>query len=161
MIAGVEALLYATIWAALALFVAAEFGRDARGASSGPARAASLAGAALAIVHTLLVFHLRYHWNHDAAVAATARTGGDVYGVAWRGSLYVNYVFIALWLLAAWRWTHWLWRGFVLLMVVNGAVVFARPVARPFGVVLVALLLWAWLGRRRATGRADPGSVSA
>jgi hypothetical protein len=37
---------------------------------------------------------------------------------------------------------------FVLTMVVNGAVVFARPAARLFGVLLIAVLLWAWRPRR-------------
>jgi hypothetical protein len=37
---------------------------------------------------------------------------------------------------------------FVLTMVVNGAIVFARPTARPFGVLLTAVLLWAWQPRR-------------
>ena len=30
----------------------------------------------------------------------------------------------------------------------NGAIVFARPAARPFGAVLTAALLWAWWPRR-------------
>lgn len=142
-----EALLYATIWAALALFTLGEIGRSRLGHAGGPAgwvRPAHIAGALLAIAHALLALHLRYHWNHEAAVAATARQGAAYYGLEWRGSLYVNYVFLALWLLAAWRWRHWLWRGFVLLMAVNGAIVFARPAARPFGAALTALLLWAW-----------------
>ena len=71
----------------------------------------------------------------------------SLYGFAWRGSLYVNYVFLALWLLAAWTWRHWAWRAFVLTMIVNGAIVFARPGARPLGAVLVAALLWAWWPR--------------
>jgi len=40
----------------------------------------------------------------------------------------------ALWLLAAWSWRHWAWRAFVLTMVVNAAIVFARPSAHPLGV---------------------------
>ena len=56
----------------------------------------------------------------------------------------MNYLFLALWIAVAWRWRHWLWRLFVLVMVVNGAILFARPGARPFGALLVALLVWAW-----------------
>ena len=56
----------------------------------------------------------------------------------------MNYAFLGLWLLAAWTWRHWAWRAFVLMMIVNGAIIFARPAARPLGVLLVAALLWAW-----------------
>jgi hypothetical protein len=72
-------------------------------------------------VHSLIAFSVRYNWDHDAAVRATATQAAEIYGVAWRGSLYVNYVFLALWLLAAWPWRHWGWRVFVLTMVVNSA----------------------------------------
>jgi hypothetical protein len=143
----VEALLYATIWSALALFVLAEIGRGPLADGVRPAswvRFAYIAGALLAVGHAILVFHLRYDWNHETAVRETARQGAALYGVEFRGGLYLNYLFIALWLVAGWRWTHWLWRGFVLLMIVNGAVVFVRPAARPLGAALVALLIWAW-----------------
>jgi hypothetical protein len=50
-------------------------------------------------------------------------------------------------LLVAWDWRHWAWRVFVLMMVANGAIVFARPAARPFGAMLAAALLWAWWPR--------------
>jgi hypothetical protein len=152
----VEFLLYATIWIALALFAMAEVGRRplARGgAAAAWTRPVLVAGALLAIVHALLVFHLRYDWAHETAVRETARQGATLYGFEFRGALYVNYLFIALWLAAAWRWTHWLWRGFVLLMIVNGAIVFARPVARPLGIALVAVLLWAWRRPPRTTAR--------
>jgi hypothetical protein len=143
----VEPLLYATIWIALTLLVLAEIGKGPlarNGQAAAWTRAVSVAGALLAVAHAILVFHLRYDWSHETAVRETARQGAALYGLEFRGGLYLNYLFIALWLLAAWRWTHWLWRGFVLLMVVNGAIVFVRPAARPFGLALVALLLWAW-----------------
>ena len=144
-------MLYATIWMALTLLVLAEAGKGplARGGQPAAwARTAWVAGALLAVAHALLVFHLRYDWNHETAVRETARQGAALYGMEWRGSLYVNYVFIALWLLAAWQWRHWLWRGFVLLMVLNGAVLFARPLARAPGIILVAVLVWAWWKRK-------------
>ena len=150
-----EGLLYATIWLALALLVLAEIGRGPRGgAAMAWARPAWIVSALFAIAHALLVFHLRYGWDHETAVRETARQGAALYGMEWRGSLYVNYLFITLWLIAAWRWTHWLWRGFVLMMIVNGAILFARPIARPFGAVLVALLAWAWLRTARSGANA-------
>jgi hypothetical protein len=144
--------LFVTIWVALALFAIAEAGKGPLLIDGRPprwARPASILGALLAIAHALIAFHARYHWDHEAAVVATATQAAALYGAAWSGSLYVNYVFLALWLLPAWQWRHWLWRAFVLTMIVNGAILFARPAARPFGVVLVGVLLWAWSPSRR------------
>jgi hypothetical protein len=144
-------LLFLTIWVALVLFVFAEAGKGPLRADGHPARWARpawISGALLAIVHAVMAFAIRYGWDHEVAVQATAAQAAGIYGFAWRGSLYVNYVFLALWLLAAWSWRHWAWRAFVLTMVVNGAIVFARPAARPFGAVLTAALLWAWWPRR-------------
>lgn len=132
-------LLYATIWIALSLLVIAEIGRPARWA-----RAAWVAGGVLAAVHALLALAIRYHWDHETAVVETARQGAALYGFTWRGSIYVNYAFLLLWLTVGWTWRHWLWRAFVLTMMINGAIVFARPAARPAGVVLVLALAGAW-----------------
>jgi hypothetical protein len=143
--------LFVTIWMALALMVIAEVGKGPLAIDGRPpwwAWPAWIAGAVLAIVHAVIAFAVRYHWDHEAAVLATAAQAAEIYGVAWRGSLYVNYVFLALWLLAAWSWRYWAWRAFVVTMIVNGAIVFARPAARPFGAVLVAVLCWAWWPRR-------------
>jgi hypothetical protein len=143
--------LFVTIWVALALFAVAEAGKGPLVADGRPpwwARPAWILGALFAILHSVIAFAVRYNWDHETAVRATATQAAEIYGVAWRGSLYVNYVFLALWLLVAWPWRHWVWRVFVLTMVVNGAIMFARPAARPFGVILVAVLLWAWWRRR-------------
>jgi hypothetical protein len=143
--------LLATIWIALALFVLAEAGKGPLAEGERPASWARLAwtlGALLLVVHAFIAFATRYEWDHERAVRETALQGAAFYGVAWRGSIYVNYAFIVLWLAFAWRWRNWWWRAFALLMIVNGAIVFARPIARPFGILLIAALLWAWLPRR-------------
>lgn len=146
-------LLYATIWIALTLLVVAEIGRPARWA-----RAAWLTGGVFAIVHALLALAVRFQWDHALAVRETARQSAVLYGFAWSGSIYVNYVFLALWVGLGWRWRNWWWRTFVIVMVVNGAVLFARPGARPFGAVLVALLVWTWIKPGRV--RKAPGAVA-
>lgn len=140
-------LLSATIWIALVLLVAAEVGKGPLAHGGRPAhwvRPAWLAGGALAIIHAVLALAIRYRWDHALAVRETASQGAALYGFTWSGSIYVNYVFLALWIAVAWRWQNWLWRLFVLVMVVNGAILFARPIARPFGALLAALLVWAW-----------------
>ena len=144
-------MLFLTIWLALALFVVAEAGKGPLATAGGAARWARpawIVGALFAIVHAVVALAVRYGWDHEAAVRATAEQSAAFYGFGWRGSIYVNYVFLALWLVAAWSWRHWAWRAFVLTMIVNGAIVFARPGARPFGTVVVLALLWAWWTRR-------------
>jgi hypothetical protein len=141
-------LLYGTIWMALVLFVAAEAGKGplaAGGRAAAWARPVWTLGAIVGILHAVLAFATRYNWDHEAAVVATAQQGAALYGFAWRGSIYVNYIFLLLWLTVAWTWRHWVWRAFVLMMIVNGAIIFARPAARPFGVAIVCVLVWAWM----------------
>lgn len=162
--------LYATIWTALGLFVAAEAGKRAleRG---GPAnewswRAWTL-GAALCVLHMGIAFGARHGWSHSAAVAETARQTAEVYGVAWEGGIYVNYLFASLWLAEAWwwradpdgyssrsRWLTWLLRGFYFLILVNATFVFASPAGRVAGVPLLATLAWAWRPSKRSAGSA-------
>jgi hypothetical protein len=94
-------MLFVTIWIALALFAIGEAGKGPLVTDGRPpwwARPAWILGALFAIVHSLIAFAVRYHWDHEAAVRATATQAAEIYGVAWRGSLYVNYVFLALWL---------------------------------------------------------------
>jgi hypothetical protein len=153
--------LYATIWLALALFVAAEAGRRRLSVGSRPApwaRPALVLGALLMTGHVLLALASRYGWDHEAAVRETARQAGAVYGFEWRGNIYVSYAFVVLWIVEIWRWpvaddraapgnttVAWALRAFFFLIIFNGAVVFATTIwSRALGSLLVAILAWAW-----------------
>ena len=152
--------LYATVWIALALFVAGEAGKRALergGAAVGRLWLASTLGAFLCTAHMLIAFAVRHGWSHAVAVAVTARQTAEVFGVSWGGGVYVNYLFVTLWLTeACWwraaplayarrpRWIDWALRAFYALVIVNAAIVFASPAGRVAGVPLVAALLWAW-----------------
>jgi hypothetical protein len=159
--------LYATVWAALALFAMAEAGRSRFANDRGPAswaRPALLTGACLMVTHVLIALGLRYSWNHDAAVAETARQAAAVYGFEWRGNIYVSYAFVLIWALEVWRWRSrqiaawvepatWAWRGFALLIIANGAIVFATTtLSRAAGTLVVAALIWAWWPRLALAG---------
>jgi hypothetical protein len=172
----VTAALYATIWIALTLFAIGEAGAGRLARRHQPATwawGASMLGAAFAAVHVLIALAIQYNWDHDAAVAGTARQAAALYGFEWRGSIYVSYTFLLCWFAAAvflrprpagnaaLRWLMWLWRGFALIVIVNGAIVFTRPAWRPLGVALVAMMLWSWLPwlpphPRGAGGTASP-----
>ena len=156
--------VYATIWLSLAGLLAGELGRRRHRQSGVPAplaQAASAAGVGLGVLHSLLALHFAYDWDHARAVAVAASRAEQVYGIAWSGSVYANYVFLAWWAAETlWWWQspraffrrpvvlEGLWRLLVFAMVVNGAVIFASATGRIAGVPLVAGLLWVWRPRR-------------
>ena len=118
------------------------------------ARASWTIGIALALIHVFLAFQMIHGWDHEAAIAATVRPVAERFGVSWRGGIYVNYVFLMLWLAdVCWWWlspvSHALrpqrferarmaafW-----FMFLNGAVVFASGTGRIVGAMSVALVL--------------------
>jgi hypothetical protein len=161
--------LYATIWISLLGLLIGEFGRHRHRPPLVPVRlalTASAAGLMLGVVHSLLALAIVYDWNHDTAAAVTAQRAATVYRVAWTGSIYVNYVFLAWWAAdLIWWWRspetfarrpvviEWLWRLLTFTMVVNGAVVFASPAGRIAGVLMVTSLLVAWWPAARPAHR--------
>ena len=146
---------YLTIWAALALFVLGEVGRsqgDRFPTLARWGRTMSAAGLLLALVHTGLAFDVFHHWSHEDAVLKTAQQTRDVFGLAVGAGVYVNYVFFAVWLLDVLFWRPvdkaslglWLIRAFYMLIIFNGAVVFAAGWRRALGATLVLALAAAW-----------------
>jgi hypothetical protein len=120
------------------------------------ARAIWTIGISLAVIHVVLAFHLVYAWDHEAAVAATARQAADRFGWGWRGGIYVNYVFLAWWLAdVGWWWLAPASRAarsprietarlaVFTFMFLNGAVVFASGTGRLVGVASVTVVLLA------------------
>jgi hypothetical protein len=111
-------------------------------------------GIALAVIHVVLAFQLVYGWDHEAAVEATVRQTADRLGWGWRGGIYVNYVFLALWLAdVSWWWLapashasrsarlEITRLAMFVFMFVNGAVIFASGMGRLAGTGSVALVL--------------------
>jgi len=152
--------LYVTVWLALVALLLGELGRRRNtqtGVTTHWAIVASAIGVVLGTTHTLLALGVVYGWDHARAVAVTAEQAARLYGVAWPGSLYVNYVFLAWWLAdTGWWWLsprtflrrsriiEWAWRYTAFTMVINGAVIFASPAGRIAGVPLVVALLVVW-----------------
>ena len=157
--------LYATIWVALALFAAGEAGRVLRPVPRW-AWWSSLAGAIICAVHIVIAMGHHHHWSHASAIEETARQTASVYGLAWGGGVYVNYVFVAVWLTYLWRWrtrpeffaqnpaATWGLRAFFFVVIFNATVVFAISPMRLAGTVLsLALpLIWAYESRNTAAG---------
>jgi hypothetical protein len=164
--------LYGTIWAAMILFVAAETAKARpHGATPGAWRLWA-AGALLCAIHIVLAMAVHHAWSHEHAVRETAARSAEVYGFGWRGGLYLNYVFLLVWIaeLVWWRaspaaylgrsgFLAWTLRAFYAVIIVNAVVIFASPPGRVVGLVLCAWLGWGWLRsiasprRLPATGR--------
>lgn len=120
------------------------------------ARTAWTVAILLAAIHVGLAFHFVYAWNHETAVVETARQAAERFGVGWRGSIYVNYVFLGVWLAdVCWWWAAPASHGsrsirfeiarlatFV-FMFVNGAIIFASGIGRLAGIAAVAAVLLA------------------
>lgn len=157
-----------TIWLALAGFVLGHAGlRRHRRTGIEPSWVWPVwcLGLIACVVHVLLAMGFHHHWSHTAAVLETARQTEAVYGLSWGGGVYVNYLFVGVWLaeLAWWRvdprgfhhrppWLRWAARTFYLVIVVNAAVIFAAPARRIAGAAVTAALLAAWwVGRRPAS----------
>jgi hypothetical protein len=164
-----EAALYGTVWAAVALFVAGEAGkrqvrvdagRPVGGIRTPAARAWFLwtAGAFFCAVHAGLAFPARYAWSHEAAVRATAAQTEAMFGLGWGGGIFVNYVFVGAWIAEAIWWklrpdsyfarpraATAILRAFYFVVLANAAVVFAAPARRLVGAVLMAALALIWL----------------
>jgi hypothetical protein len=149
--------LFTTIWAALGLLAAGEIAL-AIGRAPRTAGRLHLAGAVLALAHVVIAMGAVHGWRHDLAVRATAAQTARVFGLDWGGGVWANYLFVGLWFWYAWRLSRdrtpghaWVWwfRGFVLVMLANGAIVFAAASRRAAGTVIVATLVWSWWRQAR------------
>ena len=145
--------LYATIWTSLGLFVAGEFGKR----SARWPWLISAFGAVLLAMHIGLAMSLVHNWSHASTVAATAAQTEAIYGLKWGGGVFVNYLFLGVWIaeLVAWRRTPakysgrsgaitWTVRAFFFVVIANGAIVFAAGWRRALGTLLVLALVAAW-----------------
>jgi hypothetical protein len=151
--------LYLTIWLALLLFAAGESGRSFTPRGASPPRWAwwaFAAGLVLAVVHTLLAFSSVHGWSHASAVHSTAVQTQSIYGITFGGGVYVNYLFLAVWMADAWWWRAsqpsyarpapavWALRAFYMVIIFNAAVVFASGIRRVAGLLLVSWLARVW-----------------
>lgn len=172
-----RALLYATIWASMIALGLSEWARRGQGRwGRRPAFLVSGVGLALLVTHIAIAIFHHHGGDHAAAVAETARLTEAVYGVAWGGGVYVNYAFVATWAAYLWWWQRRLdvvidarripvlvLRILLFVLIVNALVVFASPLTRPLGVVICAVLLWAWrpgvAGQELVTSRSSATST--
>ena len=108
-------------------------------------------GAVLMVVHSVSAFVTFYNGSHDVARMETMRQTAALTGLEFSGGIYINYVFLLVWLADAAWWVaapasyaqrsgalSFAIRGFIFFIIVNGAVVFADGWARVLGVLAVS-----------------------
>jgi hypothetical protein len=149
---GAEIAVFYTIAGAVLCWACAEASRS---------RSLWTAGAILALVHSIAAFVVFYDGSHDTARLQTMWQTEALTGLSFGGGIYVNYAFLLVWLGdAAWWWTSplthamrapalsWAIRGFLLFIILNGAVVFADGWARVVGIVSISIALFGMWTRR-------------
>ena len=107
--------------------------------------------------HVIAAFHFAHDWSHAAAVQSVNERALDFTGQSAPYGIWFNYVFLAAWIIdAAWLWSdeesylrrrralNWGLHGFLLFMVINGAIVFAPDYVRWPSIVALAVLAWVW-----------------
>ena len=123
-------------------------------------RAAWTAGAVLTLVHSVAAFGVFYGWSHETARVMTARQTAEATGIDFGGGIYVNYAFVAVWLLDAIWWcvfprsyaarprpVSWAVHGFIFFIMLNGSFVFADGWARLLGVAAVGSVVTSFVWR--------------
>ena len=124
------------------------------------ARLVWTAGALAFLIHSVSAFVLFYDGSHTRALAETARQTAAMTGVDSGTGLYLNYLFLAIWIAdTLWWWAvgpeagarftrlGWARFMFFLFMFVNGAVIFADGRMRMVGLVAVMVVAAALLAR--------------
>jgi hypothetical protein len=147
----------ASLWAiriAMVLMVIA-FAAELRGAKS-THRIVSivwLLGALFAMGHSLGALWTFHHGSQAAALESTAEQTQQLLGFRFGAGLYINYLFVVVWLFDAMlrsitptryvmlpRWYRATLNGFLIFIAINGAIVFKSGWIRAIGIVCVVLL---------------------
>jgi hypothetical protein len=126
------------------------------------------------LVHVVCAFHFYHNWSHASAYLETARQTAEVTGSDWGGGLFINYAFIAAWVIdTGWQWRGLesyrrrpllltvIWQGLLIFMVFNATVVFKTGLLRWLGWALCSglALTWCLTVGRRALFRQNHKSV--
>lgn len=156
-----EFLTRVTIWLALggaALGAIAQFATRTRPKQQALARWAWTVGGLALLAHVACAYHFYHGWSQDSVYRETARQTAEVFNLYWGGGVYVNYVFMAVWIADVFWWWRglkayhqrprlwvWAWQGFFLFMVFNATVVFKNGALRWLGLAMcigMALVWW-------------------
>ena len=115
------------------------------------------AGCEFYLWHMLAAFHFVHDWSHAEAMQHINEHAIAMTGQSAPLGIWLNYAFLAVWAFdAGWlffspndylqraKWISRAIHGFLLFMVINGAIIFAPPAVRWPSVVALSVLAWAW-----------------
>ena len=155
-----EFLTRLTIWLALggaALGAVLQFAFRSNARWQGLARWAWTGGCLSLLAHVACAYHFYHAWSQDSVYRETARQTAEVFNLNWGGGVYVNYAFMAVWLVdVLWWWRGlavyerrprawaWAWQSFFLFIVFNATVVFKTGVQRWLGLAMCIGLAVIW-----------------
>ena len=155
-----EFLTRVTIWLSLsgaALGAALQFADRTNIQHQTRARWAWTVGGLAMLAHIACAYHFYHGWSQDSVYRETARQTAEVFQLNWGGGVYVNYVFVVLWLLdVLWWWRGvdaydqrprawvWAWQSFFLFIVFNATVVFKDGALRWIGLVMCVAMGAIW-----------------
>ena len=159
-----EIITRGTIWLALLCYLVATVGSARRDSASirWPFLLWVL-GCVFFLIHVAAAFQFYHQWSHAQAMEDTRRQTMERTGLDYRGGLWFNYAFAAVWMadcLAWWRGgigfraSHRAWylvlQVWFLFMIFNATVIFGRGLARPAGAALCLIAVVALLRLIRA-----------
>lgn len=127
-----------------------------------------LIGSLLSLLHAIVTMAFYHQFKHALAYEDTAHQTEQAIGVAVGFGIWLNYVFVAVWLLdALWmngypsnylarhRTVDRLTYGFLAFIAFNGAIVFEAGPVRWVGIVAIIVLAAIWKSRGRAIEKAE------
>ena len=122
-----------------------------------------LLGSLLSLLHAIATMAFYHQFQHVAAYQDTAHQTEQAIGVAIGFGIWLNYIFVVVWLIdALWmsgfaksyfarhRVFNWTIYGFLSFIAFNGAIVFESGPVRWIGIltILVLVFLWKTCGKR-------------
>lgn len=119
-------------------------------------------GCAIFLLHVVMAFHFEHHWNHTAALDATAKRTAEMTGWNSGIGLYVNELFLLLWLTDTviwWRYldwsrnrlVYWIVQFIFAFLMFQATFVFGPPLWR----IVVPVLIAGLIVKRRQSIRLD------
>ncbi len=133
-------------------------------------------GLVLLFIHVALAYHFFHHWSQAHVLQHTADQTFAMTGVRSSAGVYLNYLFMGLWLIdAIWWWGRpagayrlrhksitLSLHGFLLFIIVNAAIVFPAGVIRWVSAAVVAVIILLWISshaRERTVSQAEDSSA--
>ena len=118
-------------------------------------------GCVIFVIHVAAAFHFEHGWDHASAFEHTAKRTNEMTGWNSGVGLYINELFLCLWVAdtvwwwrdLAWPLTHrrvyWFIQSIFAFLMFQATIVFGPFFWKPFGTLILIILAFQWITRRR------------